>query len=193
MTEAELELQLLDGCLAGHRQSQQQLYSKYHRKFLALCLRYAESRETAEDILQDAFVRIFTKLDTFRRDGSLEGWMRRIVVNTAIGYYRKQLRSALTVQLEHTAPITTNEPSPLQKLQAQDLLAAVQQLPIGCRVVFNLYAIEGYAHQEIADQLGISIGTTKSQLHRARHLLQARLTQTQTHFEQTQTPQSHVG
>lgn len=130
-------------------------------------MRYTKDRDEAEDVLQVGFVRMFEKLHLFKGDGSFEGWVRRIMVNTAIEFYRRNSRMYPVVDIEEAV----NESSydlPLSTLNAKDILKLVQQLPPGYRMVFNMYAIEGFSHKEIAEQMGISEGTSKSQLARAR-------------------------
>ena len=136
-----------------------------------VCLRYAGSAEEAEDVLQEGFIKVFNKIGSFRGDGSFEGWIRRIFVNTAIEYYRKKI---------YLQPITEYEEdtlegkylSVLDKLEEKDIIQLVQQLSPGYRTVFNMYVIEGYSHKQIAEALGISEGTSKSQLSRAKQILQ---------------------
>ncbi len=160
----------------GDPLAQKQLYDQYAPKLFGIALRYAGSKEEAEDILQDAFVKIFRYIKSFENRGSFEGWLRKIVVNTAIGNYRRELRhkyqddfddireSDILNYSEHDPDFTMDE-----------ILKAVQSLPKGYRTVFNLYAIEGYKHKEIAKILGIDESTSKSQYHRARKLLQKKL------------------
>ena len=136
-------------------------------------MRYAANRTDAEDILQMGFVKMFQKISDFKNEGSFEGWVRRIMVNTAIELYRKNARSLQTVELEGIVEV--DDANALSQLAVKDLMQLVQNLPDGYRVVFNLYAIEGYSHKEIAEQLGISEGGSKSQLSRARNYLQDKI------------------
>jgi RNA polymerase sigma-70 factor (ECF subfamily) len=150
---------------------QQALYQRFASKMYGVCLRYAGSAEEAEDVLQEGFIKVFNKIGSFRGDGSFEGWIRRIFVNTAIEYYRKKI---------YLQPITEYEEdtlegkylSVLDKLEEKDIIQLVQQLSPGYRTVFNMYVIEGYSHKQIAEALGISEGTSKSQLSRAKQILQ---------------------
>jgi RNA polymerase sigma-70 factor (ECF subfamily) len=150
---------------------QQELYQRFASKMYGVCLRYAGSAEEAEDVLQEGFIKVFNKIGSFRGDGSFEGWIRRIFVNTAIEYYRKKI---------YLQPITEYEEdtlegkylSVLDKLEEKDIIQLVQQLSPGYRTVFNMYVIEGYSHKQIAEALGISEGTSKSQLSRAKQILQ---------------------
>ena len=137
----------------------------------AVCLRYAGMAEEAQDILQEGFVKVFKKLETFRSEGSFEGWMRRIFVNTAIEHFRrKKYLQPVTEKEENT--LEGNYLSVLDDLAERDILNLVQQLSPGYRTVFNMYVVEGYSHKEIADMLGVSEGTSKSQLSRAKVILQ---------------------
>ncbi len=165
------ESDLIKGCLAGDRGLQEQLYKKYAAKMYAICLRYCNKPEDAQDILQDGFVKVFKNLDRYRGDGSFEGWVRRIFVNTAIEHYRRQIHLYPVTEGQENV-LETKERSVLDSLNMKDLMNIIQQLSPGYRTVFNLYAVEGYSHKEIADMLGISEGTSKSQLARARGVLQ---------------------
>ncbi len=166
---------LIEACKAGDRKAQRQLFERYKGKMFAVCLRYAPSRDEAEDILQEGFVRIFRDLHAFRGQGSLEGWMRRIMTRTAIDWLKRYRRHAMhfeeverhTWHLSQAIPDDTDE----SDTHARALIRLMQQLPDGFRTVLNLHVIEGYSHDEIADILGISPGTSKSQLSRAKAAL----------------------
>lgn len=150
---------------------QEELYRRFSPRMYAVCLRYAGRTEEAEDILQEGFIKVFKKMDSFRGDGSFEGWMRRIFVNTAIEHFRrKKYLMPVTEKEENT--IEGKYTSALDDLGVKDVLALIQELSPGYRTVFNLYVVEGYTHREIADMLGISEGTSKSQLSRAKVILQ---------------------
>lgn len=165
------ENDLISGCLSGNRRMQEELYRRFSPRMYAVCLRYAGRTEEAEDILQEGFIKVFKKMDSFRGDGSFEGWMRRIFVNTAIEHFRrKKYLMPVTEKEENT--IEGKYTSALDDLGAKDVLALIQELSPGYRTVFNLYVVEGYTHREIADMLGISEGTSKSQLSRAKVILQ---------------------
>ncbi|MFD0942008.1 RNA polymerase sigma factor [Pedobacter boryungensis] len=162
---------LLEGCKAGDRKMQELLYKQTASKMLAVCMRYAKDRMEAEDVLQLGYVKIFQKVKDYRGDGSFEGWIRRIMVNTAIESYRKNLRMLNVVPIEDAY----EQPSAgfdFSSLGMQDLMKVIQKLADGYRMVFNMYIIEGYSHKEIAETLGISEGASKSQLSRARAILQ---------------------
>ncbi|MFI5452341.1 RNA polymerase sigma factor [Pedobacter sp. UC225_61] len=162
---------LLEGCKAGDRKMQEMLYKQTASKMLAVCMRYAKDRMEAEDVLQMGYVKIFQKVKDYRGDGSFEGWIRRIMVNTAIESYRKNLRALNVVPIEdaYEQPSTGFD---FSSLGMQDLMKVIQKLADGYRMVFNMYIIEGYSHKEIAETLGISEGASKSQLSRARAILQ---------------------
>ena len=160
----------MEGCKAGKRKMQEALYQQTASKMLAVCMRYAKDRMEAEDVLQLGYIKIFQKVAEYRGDGSFEGWMRRVMVNTAIESYRKNLRTLNVVPIEdaYEQPSTGFD---FSRLGMQDLLKVIQKLSDGYRMVFNMYAIEGYSHKEIAATLGISEGASKSQLSRARAIL----------------------
>lgn len=150
---------------------QRELYDRYAAKMYGVCLRYAANAEEAEDVLQEGFIKVFRKMATFRGEGSFEGWIRRIFVNTAIEHYRKKTYlQPITEQEENT--VEGKYISVLDKLAEKDIINLVQQLSPGYRTVFNMYVVEGYTHKQIAEQLGISEGTSKSQLSRAKQILQ---------------------
>ncbi len=163
--------ELMEGCKAGNSKLQELLYRQTAPKMLAICMRYAKDRMEAEDVLQLGYIKIFDKVLAFKGDGSFEGWMRRIMVNTAIESYRKNLRTLKVVPIDE-AYEQPSQGFDFGTLGMQDLLKVIQKLSDGYRVVFNMFAIEGYSHKEIAETLGISEGTSKSQLSRARVILQ---------------------
>ena len=165
------ESDLINGCIDGDRRMQEIMYNRFSPRMYAVCLRYAANATEAEDILQEGFIKVFKKLDTFRSEGSFEGWVRRIFVNTAIEHFRrKKYLMPVTEKEENT--IEGKYVSVLDELAERDILALVQELSPGYRTVFNMYVVEGYTHKEIADILGISEGTSKSQLSRAKVILQ---------------------
>ncbi|MDP2424611.1 MAG: RNA polymerase sigma factor [Bacteroidales bacterium] len=169
------EKQLLDGCLAGKRSAQKQLYERYAPNMFGVCLRYAAHRDMAEDMLQEGFIRVFTKLDSYRSEGSLEGWIRRIMVNTALEMLRKTDVLKYSVDIEMVQEYDSAQTDGFGKLSTAELLRNIQEMPAGFRAVFNLFAIEGYSHREIADMLQIAEGTSKSQYARSRAWLQKRI------------------
>lgn len=162
---------LINGCIKGDRRMQEELYRRFSPRMYAVCLRYAGNAEEAEDILQEGFIKVFKKLDSFRSEGSFEGWVRRIFVNTAIEHFRRK-RYLMPVTEKEENTIEGKFTSVLDELGAKDIMALVQELSPGYRTVFNMYVVEGYTHKEIADMLGISEGTSKSQLSRAKVILQ---------------------
>lgn len=165
---------LLEGCKRGERRAQELLYKLLASRMLGVCMRYAKDHYEAEDMLQVGFVKVFQKVGEFRGDGSFEGWIRRIMVNTAIETYRKNQRMLNVVDLEEVRD-SPQSMFDMSGLEAKDLLNLIRHLSNGYRMVFNLYAIEGYSHKEIAEQLGITEGASKSQLSRARAILKDKL------------------
>ncbi|GHM98762.1 DNA-directed RNA polymerase sigma-70 factor [Cytophagales bacterium WSM2-2] len=170
------ETELIEGCLKQDRQAQQALYQRYAGKMYALCCRYVKDRMEAEDVLVMAFTKIFERIGQFKSEGSFEGWIRRVVVNESLTYLRKNKNMYLETDIEEAA-FEPDYQRLENDLEAGDLLKMIEALPVGYRTVFNMYVIDGYNHQEIAAQLGISENTSKSQLSRARTLLQKRLTE----------------
>ncbi len=162
MTEEE---RLLYQCLQGEQTAQRRLYDLYSKKMMGVCYRYARSLAEAEDMLQDAFVKVFDQLSEFRNEGSFEGWIRRIVVNTAIDHRKKENRKATTVDLEEAIEVSIDH---LSFLENKDLILLLRQLPEESQLIINLYAIEGYTHQEISRMLGIKESSSRSRLTRAR-------------------------
>ncbi len=167
--------EIIEGCLRKEARFQQLLYQKYSRKMYGICLRFAKNRYEADDILQEAFVKIFKNLSRFTHSGSFEGWIRRTFVNTAINYYKKNVKHSQTEDIDEQWEISSRNETPVQKMSAEDLLQLIHSLPDGYRMVFNLFVIEGYSHSEIGEMLGISEGTSKSQLARARKVLQIKI------------------
>ncbi|WNJ16156.1 RNA polymerase sigma factor [Pontibacter sp. G13] len=167
------EAELAQGCKKGKPVFQRALYQRYHRLMFGVCLRYTDSRDDAQDILQEGFIKVFRHISKFRGDGSLEGWIRRIMVHTSIEHYRKKSRYFMVdIQEAHTHELDADA---ISNLSHEEILTLVRDLPAGYRTVFSLYVIDGYTHQDIADMLGISVGTSKSQLSRAKRLLQQQL------------------
>ena len=165
------EAEILEGCRKNKRQYQEILYRKYARKMYGICLSYAGDRDMAQDILQDAFIKIFNKIKDFNKEGSLEGWISRIVSNTAIDHLRKRTREHNYITDKEEVKEDFYEPDVIENMKAQDVLSLVAKLPDGARIIFNLYALEGYTHKEIAEKLNIAEGTSKSQFSRARKML----------------------
>lgn len=167
---------LITGCKNGKACAQKQVYELYASAMFAVCMRYVSDREIARDILQDGFIKVYTKLDDYTAIGAFEGWMRRIFINTALEYLRQNANNKMHVAIDDLdLQIADDNVSVLQKISADDLMSCVCSLPIGYRTVFNLYALEGYSHAEIADMLEISENTSRSQFMRARKLLQQKV------------------
>jgi len=173
------ERELVRGCLDEDRRCQELLYARYARRMYAVCIRYARHQLEAQDLMQEGFIRVFDKLKTFRMDGSLEGWVRRIMVHTAINHYRRKAFQMERFGLEHV-PEEGVPSTAVDQLGEQELLAMVSSLPDGYRMVFNLYAIEGFDHAEIAGMLGCGESTSRSQLAKARRMLQGMINNTTT-------------
>jgi RNA polymerase sigma-70 factor (ECF subfamily) len=174
MTIADEHL-LVKGCLKGERQYQKALYEKYKTPMFRLCLRYARDRNEAEDLLQEGFVKVFTDLHQYSFQGAFGGWVRRVVLNVVLQHLRKQHRQLYTLEVDHHTKVLRSDDNVLADLNAEYLTQLIQRLPPGYRAVFNLYVIEGYSHQEIADMLGIDSGTSKSQLSKAKATLRGML------------------
>ena len=165
------EQAILAGCLKGERRSQELLYKNFAPTMFAICLRYAADHPQAEDMLQEGFIKVFQNLGRFRNEGSFEGWMKRIFVNTALEWLRKHGVMNRVMDVEFFAEEIIQEDA-FDELSKNDLVRMIQNLSPGYRTVFNLFAIEGYSHKEIAVMMNISEGTSKSQFSRARYLLQ---------------------
>lgn len=168
MTENEI----IEGCRQGDRKAQKALYDKHSPKMFGVCLRYMKSREEAEDIMIHGLFKVMTKIDKYGGNGSFEGWIRRIMVNECLMQLRKRdilkFSAEIHPNLDHADALTMED-----QLIAEDLLKLLEMLPSGYRTVFNLYVLEGYKHREIAELLGISINTSKSQLILARKRLES--------------------
>ena len=172
------EKKLIEQCLAGDRASQKLLFERYGPKMLAVCRRYSRHQLEAEDIFQDAFIKVFKKLHQFENRGNLEHWIRRIMINTAIKYLKKSFVKNEMTGLENMPDGKVN-PDAVSQLSEQELMDLIDTLPDGYRLVFNMYAIEGMSHREIAEQLGIGESTSRSQLVKARKLLQSKVKELQ--------------
>ena len=168
----EITRQVIQNCIRGQRTVQNELYRHYAPVMFMVCQRYANNREDAEDILQEGFIKIFLNLAQYRFNGSFEGWMRKIFINCALQKYRSQTHLHVITVGEHHENSSFADEEITAQLEAKELLCMVQQLPTACRVVFNLYVFEGMKHKEIAGSLGISEGTSKSNLFDARQQLQ---------------------
>lgn len=172
---------IIKGCIAGKRSAQNALYRKFSAMMLSVCMRYTQNRDEAEDILQEAFIKIFQNIATFRGEGSFEGWMKRIMINHALNHYRKNKKMPFHQDIDEI-----NEQEILNKeeisghhevISADILLSLIQLLPHGYRMVFNLYVFEEYSHKEIGKELNISENTSKTQLLKARRMLRRKLSE----------------
>jgi len=164
---------ILDACIKGDSRAQKAFYDHFKGKMYVLCQRYARSREDAEDILQEGFIRVFRDLHQYRGEGSLEGWVRKVMVRVALDFIRKEKREIATTQLNDWQFLPDDQPTDYHEneMMAKHLIRLMQKLPEGFRTVLNLYILEGYSHAEIAELLDISVGTSKSQLNRAKKAL----------------------
>lgn len=171
---ADVPEKIIEGCKKGKNRYQEELYRMLAPKMYGLCLKYSNNKDDAKDIMQDGFIKVFQKIDQYTEKGSFEGWVRRIMINTALEKYRSQVT---IYSLDERMPITDEgvNSTVIDELSAEDLLGLIRQLTPKYRMVFNLYAIEGYNHKEIGELLGISEGTSKSNLSRARLILQEKV------------------
>lgn len=173
--------EIINGCLKGERQAQKALYDRLSGRMFAVCLRYAIDESEAQDMLQEGFIRMFSNLEQYAGTGSFEGWARRIFIHTAIKYFHKTRKHRFTYELDSANERPVNSDA-VGEMTADEMLALVQKLPEGYRMVFNLYAIEGFSHKEIADMLEIGESTSRSQLVKARKLLQQQVVRMQKVF-----------
>jgi len=170
------DLEIIKECARHDRKAQQMLYDKYSRFLLGVCMRYATDKSEAEDILQDSFLKIFFSIGDFSGAGSFAGWMRKVAVNTAITHYHKNLKHRYHIAIDDYVSVETGTSSFEEDLFTSDELRKVlNELPAGYRMVFNLYAVDGYKHKEIAEMLGIDTNTSKSQYSRAKAALRDKL------------------
>ncbi len=168
------EKELVSECLKSNRRCQELLYLKFSRKMMGVCIRYTRSKADAEDMLQESFIKVFSKLSQYRFEGSLEGWIRKIVLSTVLNYLRKQNYQFQSIE-EDLADTIEEEDDQFEHVELEKLVKAIRELSPGFRAVFNLHVIDGYTHKEIAEILGISPGTSKSQLYAAKLALQKKL------------------
>lgn len=169
------ERNLIEKGIKGDRSAQKAIYDMLAPKMFSVCIRYTGQRDTAEDLLQDGFVTLFSKLDSYKGNGSFEGWARRIFVNTALMYLRKKDALKMSDDIDNARNLTSEYTNQIQNIGYKELMNLITSLPTGFRTVFNLYVLEGYSHKEIADMLGISETTSRTQLSRARVWLQNRI------------------
>jgi RNA polymerase sigma factor (sigma-70 family) len=169
------EDELIRLCLNNDAKAQESFYRRFAPKMYGVCLRFAKNQMEADDILQEGFIKVFLNLSSFRNEGSLEGWIRRTIVNTAINLYKKNVKYQKDIDIEQAETVQNTETSAYENLCTEELLKLVTELPAGYRMVFNLNVIEGYTHKEISQLLEISENTSKSQLSRARQTLQRKI------------------
>ncbi|MCX6230673.1 MAG: sigma-70 family RNA polymerase sigma factor [Bacteroidetes bacterium] len=172
------EDKLIEECIEGKRYAQQLLFEKYRSLMFAICMRYAKSKAEAEDVMVDGFMKIYSSLHEFKKKGSFEGWLKRIMVNTAINNYRANIKHYYNTSIddeEHILDVDSNEDQFKTSYSAEYLIMLIQNLPDGYRMVFNLYEIEGFSHKEVAEIMGISVSTAKTQLFYAKKTLQKKL------------------
>lgn len=170
------EDQLIKKVIKGHPRAQKTFYEMFAPKMYGVAIRYSRDRDEANDILQEGFIKIFNNLHSFRSEGSLEGWVRRTIVNTAINYYKKNVKHHHQANMDMVMIFEESDTvSAIDKMSADELLQKISELPDGYRTVFNLNVIEGYTHKEIGEMLDISENTSKSQLARAKSYLQKRI------------------
>ncbi len=166
---------LINGCIKGESRAQKQLYEKYASAMLGICLRYVREKETAYDLLQDGFVTLFTKIHTYSGNGSFPAWVKKIFVNTVLEYLRKNDILRISKEIEEAYHLEDIDVSVFEQMSENELLECIGRLPDGCRIVFNMYAIEGYSHVEIAQMLNIQESTSRTRYVRARQFLQKML------------------
>lgn len=165
------EQQMIKGCKQHDRLSQRELYQLHAPIMMGVCRRYVEDEETARDLLHDGFITVFEKIEDYRGDGSFEGWMRRIFVNTALSFLRKRSLWNETSSLDEAVTLQNDGPTALQEMELEELRECIDSLSVGYKTVLNLYSVEGYSHKEIAEKLNISEETSRSQLSRAKNQL----------------------
>jgi RNA polymerase sigma factor (sigma-70 family) len=169
------EKEIVENCCKGKREAQKALYDHFAPKMLALCFRYCDSLEEAEDLLQEGFIKVFRYIGTFQGKGSVESWIRKIMVNTALNYLKKIAEYRFQGDLDELPESLQPESEVNNHLEVKEMFDLIRTLPPGYRTVFNLFEIEGFSHKEIADTLGISVNTSKSQLLKAKRMLQEKI------------------
>ncbi|MFZ1704542.1 MAG: RNA polymerase sigma factor [Saprospiraceae bacterium] len=170
------EKELIQLCIRGDRSSQKKIYDVHAPKMMAVCLRYAKNKIEAEDIFQEGFIRVFKHIGTFAFEGSFEGWIRRIMINTALKYNSKKTLGWNLESLDNIDYHDKVEPSVISSLSEEEIIHYISELPQGYRMVFNLFVIEGFSHKEIGEMMEIEESTSRSQLVKARKMLQQKLT-----------------
>jgi RNA polymerase sigma factor (sigma-70 family) len=171
------DIELVNRCLQGDSRAQKKLYDRFSRVMLGLCFRYVQNAHEAEDVLQEGFIRAFRYLKDFRGDGSLEGWLRRIMVTTALNFLKSQKNLRTEFEITHAKDESHAELDTMDRMENKEVMELIQQLSPGYRTVLNLFAIEGYSHKEVGEMLGISESTSRSQFVRARQILLKKINQ----------------
>lgn len=169
------EQQLIKDCLKGDRTAQKKLYDIYSGKMMAVCLRYCKDSETAKDLLHDGFIKVYSHLESFKGMGSFEGWIRRIMVNTALEFLRKKNDLGYQIDVEEAWSLSDDDLNAMERMQVEELIEMIQKLPDAYRASFNLFVVEGFSHKEIATELNITESSFRVYLTRARHMLQKML------------------
>lgn len=176
MTETSEQI-LIDQCIKGSRSAQKTVYDRLAALMYSVCIRYVGDRSVAQDILQEGFITLFSKLDSYKGNGSFEGWARRIFVNTALMYLRKKDAIKMSEDIDSARNLSTDMASQMENIGYKELMKLITSLPPGFRTVFNMYVVEGYSHKEIAEMLNITETTSRTQLSRARVWLQSKIKQ----------------
>lgn len=166
---------LIDGCIKGKHKARKELFRQYRRILLGICLRYARDKSEAEDILLEGFIRIYSKIGTYSNAGSFEGWLKKVMLHTAIDYFRKNRKENFHQNIDDYNDLVSEDIDSLKQLSAKEILGLIQTMPQGYRIVFNLFAIEGFSHKEIAEKLQVTESTSKSQVRKARFWLMKKL------------------
>ncbi|MDG1429285.1 MAG: sigma-70 family RNA polymerase sigma factor [Crocinitomicaceae bacterium] len=169
------ELALVKSCIEGDQRAQRELFEMYAPKMMGVCLRYTKDVAQAEDVMQEGFIKVFTKLEKYSGQGSLEGWVRRVMVNAALDHLRRESKFNANIPMDDVDYKVEFDGQILESLMEKDLLKLIREMPDGYRTVFNMFAIEGYTHKEIAKQLDISENTSKSQYSRAKTFLRSKI------------------
>lgn len=167
-----MEQTLITGCMQNDAAAQRELYNRFSPKMLSVCYRFAHNREDAEDMLQEGFIKVFTRIHTFQNKGAFEGWIRRIIVHTCINFLKKHKKFSDNVELAYANALSVKEETMPSVMQAKQVVECIRLLPIGYRTVLNLYAIEGFSHKEIGEMLDIQESTSRSQYTRAKVMLE---------------------
>lgn len=166
---------LIEGCIKGKQKARRELFRRYRSMLLGICLRYSRDKSEAEDVLLEGFMQIYSKIGSFSYEGSFEGWMKKVMVHTAIDYFRKNRKENFHHNIDDYQEIVSDDIDSLNQLSAKEILTLIQAMPQGYRIVFNLFAIEGYSHKEIAEKFKINESTSKSQLRKARMWLMKKI------------------